>query len=214
MRNDRAQVEKAPGEGRRGSSGLRLMQAGCGLLIALGVAGCRVEEHKGANGNAEKVNVETPLGGMHINTDAPGVAAKVGIPVYPGATEVKKDKEDSGSADVNFSFGDFRLRVLAVRFYTPDAPDKVQSFYTKQLGQYGDVIACRDHEPLTDKKRTGQGLTCEASKHSDVKTGDAGDTELKAGSPARQHIVGFEAKDGGTQFNLIYLELPHGLAGN
>src|ERR1700745_4025967 len=73
------------------------------MALAAGVAGCRVHVDKDANGQEKTVQVDTPFGGVHVNTDQVS-AADLGLPVYPGA-EVVKDKDHDKSADVNRGSG-------------------------------------------------------------------------------------------------------------
>lgn len=185
------------------------------LAITLLSTGCMVEK-RGANGD-EDVKIATPLGGMQVKTNAAAVEANIGLPVYPGAVEeAKKSGDDDNAADVNMSFGNFHLRVNAASYRSADPPAKVQAFYQKALGQYGDVIQCRGKTAVGQPTRTKQGLTCEddeKGKHSNAHVdydSDSSDLELKAGSHQRQHIVGITAKDGGTKFGLVELELPSG----
>ncbi len=183
------------------------------LLILL--TGCMVQSKKGANGN-DDVAISTPLGGMTVKTDAGAVQDKLGLPLYPGAVpEAKKDK-DNGSADVDMNFGAFHIRVLAMGFTSTDSPEKVSAFYRKALAQYSDVIECQGKQPVGTPAKTGLGLTCADDNHVSTEVRGSGkvtvngnETELKAGSPARQHIVSFKADGAGTHFGLVRLELPH-----
>ena len=188
----------------------RLASASLLAALALTCGGCRIDTHKGAEGK-DNVSIQTPLGALNVKTDTPAVLARIGLPAYPGAVADKKKTgkdSDSSSADVDMSFGGFHLRVLAAGFTTGDCPERVHDYYRKALAQYGDVIECRGQQPIGDRKRTGQGLTCSDEKyvHTDTDGGhtdqgnSARDTELKAGSPSRQHIVSFSGKDGGTHF--------------
>jgi len=63
------------------------------LALAGGVAGCRVHVDKGANGEEKKVQVDTPFGGVHVNTDQTS-AVDLGLPLYPGAEIVKGDDNE------------------------------------------------------------------------------------------------------------------------
>jgi len=187
------------------------------LLLAAGIAGCRVSVDKGPNGEDKKVQVDTPFGGIHVNTDET-TAADLGLPVYPGANIVK-DKDNDKSADIHMGFGEWELRVKVVNYSTPDSQDKVAAFYKKALTRYGDVIACQDHNPVGTPTVTSEGLTCADQGGANVKvdTGDHGhgyspDNDgflLKAGSRRHQHIVGFESSaPGQTHFALVALDLP------
>jgi hypothetical protein len=183
------------------------------LGLAAGIAGCRVHVDKGENGEDKTVQVDTPFGGVHVNTDQTS-AADLGLPVYPGAEQVKDDDKHK-SADVHLGFGEWELRVRAVSYATPDSKDQVTAFYKKALGRYGDVITCQGQTAVGTPTRTSEGLSCEDDKspkvqidRSDYGT-DKNSLELKAGSKRRQHIVGFEdPRDGKTRFTLVALELP------
>jgi hypothetical protein len=56
-------------------------------LATIGLTGCRVHVEKDAKGEDKNVQVDTPFGGVHVNTDQT-TAADMGLPVYPGAEEV------------------------------------------------------------------------------------------------------------------------------
>jgi len=184
-----------------------------GLVVAAGLAGCRVHVDKDANGEEKNVQVDTPFGGVHVNTDQT-TAADLGLPVYPGAQPVKGDDKHK-SADVHLGFGEWELRVRAVSYETPDSEEKVTAFYKKALGRYGDVITCQGNSPVGTPATTSEGLTCSEEKSAKVQI-DRGDygtgkdsLELKAGSKRHQHIVGFEnPREGKTHFALVALDLP------
>ena len=113
------------------------------LALAAGIAGCRVHVDKGANGEDKNVQVDTPFGGVHVNTDQT-TASDLGLPVYPGAVSAKGD-DNHKSADVHMGFGEWQLRVRAVSYTTPDPEDKVIAFYRKALARYGDVTVSYTH---------------------------------------------------------------------
>ncbi|SRR6266568_910849 len=187
-----------------------------GLALVAGIAGCRIHVDKDANGKEKNVQVDTPFGGVHVNTDQI-TAADLGLPVYPGA-ELSKDNDHDKSADVNMGFGEWQLHVRAVKYSTTDSEEKVSAFYKKALGRYGDVILCHGNSPVGTPTATGEGLTCsDNSKNANVKIDDKdfgsnGNFQLKAGSKRHQHIVGFEdPKSGKTRFALVSLDLPSAL---
>ncbi len=183
-------------------------------IVVLGltaITGCRVDTHK--QGDNENVSVATPFGGVKVKTnDATGVEG-IGLPVYPGAELVKKKDKDSGSADVNLSFGKFQLRVKAASYRTPDSPEEVNSYYRDALKKYGTVIACSHDQPVGTPTRTEEGLTCsDNDKHNNVTTSPSVKVELKAGSKQHQHIVAIEPENSGTKFGLVALDLPIGFS--
>ncbi|HXC95624.1 MAG TPA: hypothetical protein VNU92_07975 [Edaphobacter sp.] len=171
------------------------------------VIGCRIESDK-KNGN-DNVKIATPFGGMTVKTNDNVVTEGLGLPVYPGAELVKKDK-NNGAADVNMSFGSFQLRVKAASYRTKDSPDEVTAFYRKALERYGDVIQCQNDRPTGTTTRTAEGLTCDNDKQNHVYVNDdeSGKLELKAGSKQHQHIVAIDAEGNGTKFGLVSLDLP------
>jgi hypothetical protein len=186
---------------------------GLSLALTAGMAGCRVHVDKDANGEEKNVQVDTPFGGVHVNTDQT-TATDLGLPVYPGAVIVKDDDKHK-SADVHLGFGEWELRVRAVSYETTDSPEKVTDFYKKALGRYGDMITCQGNIPVGKPVATSEGLTCADDKNTKVQI-DRGDygtgkdsLELKAGSNRHQHIVGFEEpKNSKTRFALVALDLP------
>src|ERR1017187_5669986 len=91
-----------------------------GLALVAGIAGCfRVHVDKDANGEDKNVQVDTPFGGVHVNTNQTS-AADLGLPVYPGAKLANADDDKHKSADVHLGFGAWELRVKAVSYETPD----------------------------------------------------------------------------------------------
>jgi len=189
------------------------------LALSAGVAGCRVHVEKDANGHEKNVQVDTPFGGVHVNTDQT-TAADLGLPVYPGA-QITRDKDNDKSADIHMGFGEWELRVKVVSYTTPDSQDKVVAFYKKAMGRFGDVITCQDNAPVGAPTTTAEGLTCSEDAHAHVKVNSDGHDygyhgssgfELKAGSTRHQHIVGFESSaPGQTRFALVALDLPSGV---
>jgi len=183
------------------------------VLATAAISGCRVDSHK--DGTNENVTVATPFGGVKVKTnDATGIEG-IGLPVYPGAELVKKKDKDSGSADVNLSFGKFQLRVKAASYRTPDTPEQVSSFYRDALKRYGSVIQCNHDQPVGTPTRTEEGLTCSDNdkKHVNVDPSNSAKIELKAGSKQHQHIVAIEPENAGTKFGLVALDLPIGFSG-
>jgi len=186
----------------------------CAALLALAVpvvTGCSIRVDKNENGEDKKVKIDTPLGGIHVNTNKP--EGSTGIAQYPGAT-LKPDHDGDKDADVQLGFGSFHLRVQVEHYTTPDDRAKVMAFYRKALGKYGDVLECHGPKAVGPVQKTSEGLTCnDTSKQGRVHE-DVGELTLRAGSRRRQHIVGFDSSAeegdpaGPTGFALIALELP------
>lgn len=182
------------------------------LACAATIAGCRINVDKNANGEEKNVQVDTPFGGVHVNTNQTS-AADLGFPAYPGAQQVKDG--DHKSADVRLGFGDWQLRVRVASYATSDTSDQVAGFYRKELGRYGTVITCQGNTPVGTPTVTSEGLTCADSENTkiqmDQKTNGYAPNGLvlKAGSKRHQHIVGFDHPEAGkTKFALVALDLP------
>jgi hypothetical protein len=175
------------------------------------VSGCRVESDK--HDDSDNVKIATPFGGMRVKTNGAAVLEGTGLPEYPGAELVKKDK-DNGAADVNLSFGRFQLRVKAVSYRSADEPDKVEAFYRKALERYGDVIQCQNGKAVGVPVHTAEGLTCDNDKDNHIAVNEAvsGKMELKAGSKQHQHIIAIDPDGSGTKFGLVALDLPGHIA--
>jgi hypothetical protein len=189
------------------------------LALSAALAGCKIHVDKGANGEDKNVRVDTPFGGIHVNTDQTS-AADLGLPVYPGA-QLTKGSDNDKSADIHMGFGEWELRVKVVNYSTADSQDQVVTFYKKALTRYGDVISCQDESPVGTPTTTSEGLTCNDKGHAQVQIDDHGKNygyhskkngfELRAGSEHHQHIVGFESSaPNQTRFSLVALDLPAG----
>ncbi len=188
--------------------------------LMLATAGCSVQDHK--NGQAENVRLRTPIGALDVRTNAVH-GPDVGLPVYPGAVETGKHGNDSGSADIHMSFGSWHLTVKAIEYHSGDPENKIVAFYKTAMGQYGDVLTCKDKTAVGEPQKTRQGLTCNndheydvdmkldlSKNHADAKTMQvAGDIKLLAGSPENQHIVEVSPNSGGTKFSIVVVQLPH-----
>lgn len=191
----------------------RAICLGAGLVLAAGLVGCRVHVDKDANGEDKTVQVDTPFGGVHVNTDKTS-AADLGLPAYPGA-EVVRDNDKHQSADVHLGFGEWQLRVRVVSYGTSDSREQVTAFYKKALTRYGDVLTCQGNVAMGTPAITGEGLTCaDNDKNASVKIdqedyGSKDGFRLKSGSKRHQHIVAFEDSKGTqTRFSLVALDLP------
>src|ERR1700742_4219627 len=99
------------------------------LVLVAWCAGCRVRTEKGADGEDKSVQVDTPFGGVHVNTNDT-TAADLGLPTYPGA-QIARDDDKHQSADVHMGFGEWQLHVRAVPYTSTDSQDKIVAFYKK-----------------------------------------------------------------------------------
>src|SRR5271154_4057468 len=90
------------------------------VLIGLFVAR-EVHVHQAGN----KVEIQTPMGAINVNSDK----HTVGLPIYPGATS---GNNNSGSFEINTPNN--AVGMAMEKYTTPDGYDKVQDWYRKRLG--------------------------------------------------------------------------------
>jgi hypothetical protein len=183
------------------------LKVGCIAVVALLLLpACSVNVKKGENGEDKKVDIHTPVGDIKVDQEAD--ARDAGLAVYPGARLRHEDNDHNNkSANVNLSFGDYGLKVVALEYESDDAAEKLVSFYQAQLKKYGNVIECHVHgrggHAQADIKH-GSGshtLTCEDSGGSTV--------ELKVGTEENQRVVAVEPQDKGCHFALVRVQM-HG----
>ena len=174
---------------------------------------CSINVKKNEDGEDKKVDVETPVGGIHVSKDAD--VRDVGLAVYPGARKKQKDSSgDEKSANVNISGPGFGVKVVAVEYLSDDSPDKLIAYYRDQLKKYGSVLECHTSKHGGDvevnkmshqDRKESRKLTCDND--------DSGKTvELKVGTEDNQHIVAVEPQGKGSSFALVYVQ-THGKEG-
>jgi len=167
---------------------------------------CSVNVKKGESGEDKKVDIETPVGGIHVDKGAD--PRDVGLPVYPGARPKEKGAHDESSANVNMSWGPFGLKVVAIEYLSDDSPEKVIAFYKEKLKAYGNILEC--HSDGKDTDDVGIHLGDKADKDSkELSCGkDNGkNLELKVGTKDNQHLVNIRPQESGkgTDFALVYV---------
>ena len=123
---------------------------------------------------------------------------QLGVAIYPGA-QVDESEHTGKGTHLSLDWGQDSVHLFAQQYLTPDSPDKVLSFYRKQLAKYGNVLECRGNKPVV---YVTSELKCEDSEEKR----DDNSIELKAGTENNQHIVGVTPKDGGTKIGIVYLK--------
>ncbi len=178
---------------------------GCATLATMLLPACSVNVQKEDNGEDKKVDIRTPLGGIHVSKGAN--AADVGLTVYPGS-RLKQDDDNGNdkSANVNISGFGFGLKVVALQYESDESPAKLIDYYRNELKKYGKVLECHtehlDVNPqIKESDNSSHELTCEGSHGSNV--------ELKVGTKENQHIVAVEPDGKGSNFSLVYVR-THG----
>jgi hypothetical protein len=177
-------------------------------LLALPTLACNVRVKQDAAGEDKKVDIETPVGALHVSQGAD--VADVGLPVYPGAR--LKQKQEPGQekgANVNISSHLFGLKVVAIEYESSAAPEKLIAFYKDKLKQYGNVLECHTNKhggsgvEMKDNEEDSNGsddLRCEDNSGGKV-------VELKVGTRHKQHIVAIDPQATGTDFALVFVQM-------
>jgi hypothetical protein len=183
----------------------RRFMAGLSILVVAILSACSVNVQKEENGRDKKVDISTPVGGIHVSKGAD--VRDVGLAVYPGARLKPEDSDGSDkSANVNISGLGFGIKVVALEYESDDPPAKIVSYYQDQLKKYGSILVCHTshldvHTDMKDSDNGSNELTCESSSGSG--------TELKVGSKDNQHIVAVQPQGKGSNFSLVYVR-THG----
>jgi hypothetical protein len=175
----------------------------------LALPGCNVNVKKDSEGKEKNVDIETPMGALHVAKDAD--IRDVGLPVYPGAR--KKENGDDGhdnNAHINISSSLFGLKVVAIEYLSDDPPAKLVDYYKDELKKYGSVLECHTNKDNTNATMNpgdsdDSKLKCESDQNGKT-------IELKVGTEQNQHIVSIKPQDGGkgSDFGLVYVRMHKG----
>jgi hypothetical protein len=174
---------------------------------------CDVKVNRDSEGQDKKVDIETPIGGLHVSKGAD--VRDTGLPVYPGARPKPNNKDDDGnanSANVHISSSLFGLKVVAIEYLSDDSPEKLIVYYKDQLKKYGSVLECH-----TDKSHAGASVDADDDSKESRLLKCEGDNEgkvveLKVGTRQNQHIVSIKPADSGkgSDFGLVYVQVRGG----
>ncbi len=179
------------------------------LLIAvaftfwLTLLACSVNVKDHNDGKSDKVDIDTPIGSLHVNEDVD--VRDTGLTVYPGARPKPKSGHDDKGANVNISSSFFGVKVAAIEYESDDPPSKVIAYYQDQLKKYGSVIECHTSKhggDLTVKagdKQSHNPVSCQGHGSGDV-------VELKVGTEDDQHLVSVEPEGKGSDFALVFVQ--------
>jgi hypothetical protein len=189
----------------------RALLAAC-LLTLLTLPGCSVNVKKDENGEDKKVDIETPIGRIHVDKNAK--ARDTGLPVYPGAhLKEKEENGDEKSANVNISSGLFGVKVVAVEYLSNDPPAKLIAYYRDQLKKYGNVLECHtSHQGGNVNVHSGGGDSKDSKELKCEGDNDGKVIELKVGTRQNQHIVSVQPGDNdkGSDFALVFVQTRGG----
>lgn len=172
----------------------------CGGLT---VAGCKISNQ--GSGENKKVSIEAP--GARLKVDTGSAANDSGLPLYPGAQQKHGTGDEKNQAHVNLNMPFLKLNVVALKFTSDDAPEKILAFYHDKLGSYGAVLECRGGGQDVE---IGSGRGMDSPVRCDKIHNHSGEISLKAGTEGNQHVVSVKPNGKGTEFSLVYVHLSKG----
>ena len=182
---------------------------GFGAVLAL--PGCSVNVKKDSEGKEKKVDIETPVGGLHVTNDAD--VRDIGLPVYAGARRKEhSDDNNPNSAHVNISTSLFGIKVVAIEYLSDDPPEKLVAYYKDQLKKYGNVLECHTNESHPGTNMNGVDTSGDSRKLKCDDEQNGKTVELKVGNEQNQHIVSIKPADNGkgSDFGLVYIQMRGG----
>ena len=168
---------------------LTLVFAASALVPAIG---CGIDVHEAEPGKS--VDIKSPLGNVSVRTDVKNL--DTGLPVYPGAQPLREHGEHE-SANVNVDSRWFGVKVIAAKYESDDAQDRILEFYRREMKTYGTVTECRGDVDF----RGGPGarrVVCNERASSD-------DVQLVTGPEDRQRVVAVKRRGSGSEFSLVYV---------
>lgn len=103
-----------------------------GMAVWIGLKflsrGVQVSVEEGRGG--KEVSIRTPVGSLEVTQEVD--EARLGLPIYPGATRLKG--EDSATVKIDIA-SEHGVDVMAAKFETADPLEKVRDYYQQQLGK-------------------------------------------------------------------------------
>ena len=180
-----------------------------GALLAL--PACDVNVKKDSEGKEKNVDIETPVGGLHVTKEAD--VRDIGLPVYPGARRKERsDDNDTNSAHVNISTSLFGIKVVAIEYLSDDPPEKLVAYYKDQLKKYGNVLECHTNDRHPGTNMNGEDTSGDSKKLKCEDDQNGKTVELKVGTEQNQHVVSIKPGDDGkgSDFGLVYIQMRGG----
>jgi hypothetical protein len=172
-----------------------------GFLCVISLAGCSITTHDKGNGKKDDVDIRTPFGSLSVKEDATNVK-DTGLSPYPGARPAKENDEKHHSANVNISSSLFGLKVVALKYESDDASDKVLAFYRKEMGKYGKVVDCTGGFKMNFHHRDKDAeVSCDDHDGSSHEYKE----QLKVGTENNQRILAIQPRGSGSEFSLVYV---------
>jgi hypothetical protein len=171
------------------------------LAAAVLLAGCTVSTHDNGDKNKD-VDIRTPLGSVSVHKGMSD-PKETGLNLYPGSQPNSSTDDNADSANVNISSSLFGVKVAVLKYQSSDPPDKVLSFYRKDMARYGNVIDCTGGFNMKfDRRDRDKDAPVTCSNHG---SGHDYKEELKVGTENNQRIVAVKPSGKGTEFVMVYV---------
>jgi hypothetical protein len=157
----------------------------------LPITGCGIDVNEAGPG--KNVDIKSPLGDVSVRTNVKN--PDTGLPVYPGARP-SHERGEQESANVNVASPWFGVRVVAAKYESDDAQEKILDFYRREMKTYGPVTECRGD---VDFRGSGsRRVVCKEKPSSD-------DVQLVTGTEDRQRVVSVKPRGDRSEFSLVYV---------
>jgi len=161
------------------------------LSMAVPLAACNIDVQKHKSDGKADVDITTPVGHVSVRTNVG--AADTGLAVYPGARPLEGEKEPR-NANVQVGNSIFGVKVVAAKYQSSDAQERIVDFYRNEMKTYGDVLECRGNVNYR-----GGRPTCREKPFED-------DLQLVAGPEENQRIVAVKTRGDHTEFGLVHVQ--------
>lgn len=171
------------------------------LLSFVALTGCSITTHDKGNGKKDDVDIRTPFGSLSVKEGSTDVK-DTGLSPYPGARIAADDDDRHHSANVNISSSLFGLKVVALKYQSDDASDKVLAFYRKEMGKYGKVVDCTGGFSM-DFHHHDKDAEVTCNDHNGP--GHEYKEQLKVGTENNQRILAIKPRGNGSEFALVYV---------
>lgn len=150
------------------------------------------------------LEAKTDKGSLSLGANKSVSAKDVGLAVYPGARPHKDDDKDDAAAQLWAWVNNSGFKLVVLKFESNDSPDKISTFYRKELAKYGEVLDCSAAAAKTTEgsKKSSNKLTCD----DDEVQMKSGHMQFRAGTKQEQHLVGIEPNGSGSIFHLLYVK--------
>jgi hypothetical protein len=139
----------------------------------------------------------------NLNIQKRATALDTGLPHYPEAVALPGRKDDSDSGKLQFSAGDYGLKVAAVKLRSHDSREKIAAFYERELARFGTVLDCTDGDASQkrERDRKSRELSCDGQR------AKRNAVLFKAGSRTDQRVVSIEQKGEVSLITLVHVEI-------